>query len=113
MNSHLPRVRDAALEHRGLGRLALRMRFEEVLSPADHGIILIRLGDYVLHQRGPVFQPTFHDGHTVSLEPLSPLDNDVAFSDAARHFGYDPPDKVLPFVDQEGRLISVAPLLSQ
>lgn len=112
MVNNLPRVRHAALSNRGMGRLALRLDFEEKLTPAEHGLILRGLGDYVLQQQGPVLQPEFR-GHIVLLEPVVPTRDDSDFKAAAKQFGYIPPDGTLPFIDEDDRLVLSPPPLRQ
>lgn len=99
MISHLPLVRHAALEHRGVGRLALHLHFARPLEATDHGIVLGELGAYVLNNKGPALTPEF-EGDIVRLSPA--LDairlDDADFKAAARHFGFVPPDGNLPFI---------------
>jgi hypothetical protein len=111
MVSQLPPVRLAALEHRGPGKLALHLAFERPLRQPDHGIILVNLGEIVLNQGLPAFQPTF-DGDNVRLDPVAHVSDDALFAATARHFGADLPDGDLPFI-QDGMLIAPAARLRQ
>ncbi len=113
----IPKVRHAALQHRGTNRRSLRLRFERRLSAEEQMRVLGEVGFFHTLNKGPALLPEFPEkqGDIVLLNPAAgqnPLMDD--FKAAARHFGFIPPNGHLSFINTEGcACISDMPLMPQ
>lgn len=101
LNSHLNRVRHAALESRGAGIVALHLHYEHPHTRQTLGRFYRSLGKFLSSRAGVYMKAEVEQGgQVICLIPLEPITEEGPFKAVSTELGYPPPDGILPFIQR-------------